>query len=147
MRKRTSILSLLSAQKQVWAKQLVAQKNSGQSSWWRKRTLVKTAVCTKCPEFFFADSSFDQSSFAPPAALTRVLLCHQLLGPWSLGRLQIPTLDVSYSTISYKRYKTFNAVSHNFCVPTKCNYKIYWVNFLFKFPSSSCLKWDHFKDS
>ena len=35
----------------------------------------------------------------------RVLLRHQLLCPWSLGKLQIPTFDASFSKINYNSYK------------------------------------------
>ena len=52
----------------------------GQLFWWSKRTLVKATVCTKDFWVFCADSSFDQSYFAPPTAVTRVLLHHQLFG-------------------------------------------------------------------
>ena len=112
---------MLSAQKQVWAKPLVAQNNSDQTSWWRKIALVTTAVCTKFLDLFLQT-----------AALTTVLLRHQLFGTKSLGRLQIPTLDVSYLKISYKSYETFNACIHNLWVPTKYNYEKYSVKFLVK---------------
>ena len=92
------------------------------------------------PRLLFADSGFDQSSFAVPPALTIVLLRNQLLGPWSLERRPIPTLDESYSKISYTSYKLFIAVSHNLWVPTKYNDKKNWVNFLFKF---ECKKVDN----
>ena len=76
---------------------------------------------------FFADSSFDQSSFAPPAALTRVIMHHQLPSRWSIVRIQIPTLDVSYSKICYESYKTLNAVRPILWVLPQYNYKNVWL--------------------
>ena len=84
------------------AKHLVAQKNSGQSCWCRKK---KSGHCFRKNIWgFCADSSFDHSSFAPPAALTRFLL------------------GVSYSKHCYKSPKTFDAVSCYFWVPIQYNY-------------------------
>ena len=62
--------------KELWTKPMVAQKNSGQSCCLQKRILGILCRQQFLPEFFCATSCFDQSSFAPPAALTRVLLCH-----------------------------------------------------------------------
>ena len=81
MRKRTSILSLLSAQKQVWAKQLVVQKNSGQSRWWRKRTLVKAAGGAKELWSKLLSAKKKYGPFVQTVALTRVILRHQLFDP------------------------------------------------------------------
>ena len=70
MSKRTSILSLLSAQKQVWAKQLVAQK-----------LLVKADGGAKELWSKLVSAQNDQTFYLQTAAFTRVLLRHQQLSP------------------------------------------------------------------
>ena len=54
----------------------------------------KIAGGAKCQEFCFADSSFVPTSFVQTADLHRVILCYQLLGPWSLGMLKIPIIPI-----------------------------------------------------
>ena len=114
----------------------------GPNSWWHKRTLVKAVGGAKelwsnwclhkkpwllfCrpelwPKFFCATSSFDQSSFAKPAAW-----------PLVLRKASNSNLDVSYSKISYKSYKTYNAVSHNFFFLPNTIIKNIWWNSFFK---------------
>ena len=110
MRKRTSILSLLFAKKTGVGQTADGTKNSGQN--YRMHKVLR----------FFLQT----------AALTRVVLRHHLLGSWSLGRLQIATLYVSLSKISYNSYETIIFASNNLWVLTQDIYKEYLVNFPFK---------------
>ena len=84
----------------VCAKAGVGQTAGDAKELWTKLLSTQNTK-TSC----FADSSFIQSSFAPPAVLSRVILCHQLFDLWSLGGLQIPTLGVSYFKLCFKSQK------------------------------------------
>ena len=66
------------------------------------------------------------------------LRCYPPLSPWSLGSVQIPTLDARYSKLCFTSHKTFDAVSLNFGVPTLCNHNLYYQNFPFKCASLHC---------
>ena len=69
----------------AFSKAGVGQTAGGAKELWSKQ-LVKTAVYTKCTYFFFADSSFDKSSFAPQAALTRLLFAPPAAWPLDIRK-------------------------------------------------------------
>ena len=84
---KTGVDQTAGGAKELWSNQLVPQKNTGQN-----------CCLHKMPSFFFADSSFDQTFFAPPPALTTVFLASPAAWPLVLRK-------ASNSNFGYKILK------------------------------------------
>ena len=78
--------------------------------------LAQTQASPVLSRFICADSSFVHTCFCADSqnSIEVFLRNWPLPSPWSLGRLQIPTLVESYSKFGYKCFKTFDFIKMYF---------------------------------